>query len=107
MKRSNTAVAAIGKPFAKGEDQRRNMHGQKNKEAVEITAAMKAAFAEEGARGDRFRKVVDKVWEKAALGVPWAVQMVMDRVLGRVKESVEVSTPTDRHFTIKVVEVKQ
>jgi hypothetical protein len=54
----------------------------------------------------RGKKIINKFFERAEAGIPWAVQMFIERDLGKVKEFVEVSTP-DTTLTVKVVEVKE
>ena len=100
---SNTGRAG---QFKKGADPRRNAHGQKSKAAVEIAAEMNRAISEEGLKGERFRKMIVKVWDLAERGVPWAVQFIADRTMGKVKEHVELSTPAEGKMLIEVVRVE-
>jgi hypothetical protein len=92
--------------FKKGPDKNRHMNGRKAKGAVELSQAMSRAISEEGLKGERFRKMIVKVWDLAERGVPWAVQFIADRTMGKVKEHVELSTPAEGKMLIEVVRVE-
>lgn len=98
-----------GKPFVKG-DQRINRAGVP-REAVEFQNALRVAFAEEldrphpmtvGPDGQpvkgmaprsNFVSIIRRVVELAAAGQPWAIEMIFDRVGGKVVQP--VSGPND------------
>lgn len=78
-----------GKPFQPGSDPRRLTDGHKNNEAKDLARAIKAALAEEGFKGERFRKLVLTIWAKALAGYPWAVEMLLDRIAGKVTQPID------------------
>ena len=82
MADSNTGRAGR---FKKGEDPRRNKHGQKSKAAVEFGAAFAKALAEQGSPD----KLAKMLWEKALYGQSWAVDIILDRLVGKVAQPIE------------------
>ncbi len=88
MSASKAGKQANAGSFKKN-DKRINKSGAKSKEQVEFTVASRRAFFEEGEAGDKFKLIVAKVYEKALVGIPWAVEMVVDRILGKVTLPIE------------------
>ena len=88
-KSSEGAKAAPGKPFVKGSDPRRHTNGRKSREVMAIGKALQDALAEEGKRDDKINALVKKIWDKALLGHPWAVDMIFDRLVGKVAQPVD------------------
>jgi len=81
--------------------------GMKNKKTIVKEAIALDATGHFGKRwAEDNHAIIDKLFELALKGIPWAMQMVIDRGLGKVKEFVEVSTP-DTELTIKVIDIKQ
>lgn len=76
-----------GRPgtFQKGEDPRRHKGGAKTKEAQSFAVL----FANALASGGDPKALASVLWDKAMKGQPWAVEMIMDRLLGKVTQ------PTD------------
>jgi len=60
---------------------------------------MKAALAEEGFRGEKFKKLIVVVWTRALAGQPWAVELIFERIEGKVKDKVEITQPRN-YFVI-------
>ena len=78
-------ASASGKPgvFKKGDDPRRNMTGARSKEAL----AFAQNFANALAKGGDPRDLADMLWEKALRGQSWAVEILLDRLIGKPKEN--------------------
>jgi len=75
--------------FQKGDDPRRHKGGRKSKEAIALSTALLNALTEEGKKDEKFKKLAEKIWEKALAGHPWAVEIVLDRFLGKAAQPIE------------------
>lgn len=68
--------------------------GLKNK-ATQIKEAIEFGnkeFYNEQAK-KRGKKIISKFFDKAEMGIPWAIQMFLERDLGKVKEVLEITKP--------------
>lgn len=68
-----------GVPFKKGEDTRRHLDGRKSKDALDFKAEFKRVLHDEV----NIKKLVRVLLRKAEAGIPWAMQEVLDRGLGK------------------------
>jgi hypothetical protein len=91
MNRRKAAKAVRGKPFPKGPCPQRNMNGAKSKDACELTRLMRQAMTDAGLKEKRFHKVADLIWEKAAKGVPFYVEIALEYSLGKPTQPIEHS----------------
>lgn len=71
--------------FQKGSDPRRSLTGGKTVEAHSFGRLFVNALATKGDPA----KLAEVLWEKAMKGQPWAVEMVLDRLLGKVSQPIE------------------
>lgn len=98
-----------GKPFMKGHDPRRgpaftvndprtNKHGQINKAAVSFGKKLRDMLVEEGLTKtssingeskERIKRVVERIYDEAEVGEAWAVQLIFDRVDGKVTQPID------------------
>lgn len=69
-----------GKPFTSGNDPRRWTKGSRCKSASEFTAAFNHALAE---GGDPVQ-LAAILWAAALKGKPWAIEIILDRLIGKV-----------------------
>ena len=95
---SKAGVAGKGQ-FKKGADPRRHTNGRKSKEVIAVGKALQEALADEGKRDDKINALVKKIWEKALQGQPWAVDMVFERLAGKVTQPIE----TDQSILYKII----
>jgi len=77
-----------GGRFRKGPDPRRCLHGRKCKTLIEFEQRFKRELARQG----DVRALVRLLWERALQGREWAIQMVLDRALGRPAIHAEIGT---------------
>jgi hypothetical protein len=82
MNRRNPACTANLKPFKKGDDPRRNK-GCRSKEAVSFAQR----FANSLATGGTPEELSTILWTEAKRRRPWAIEMIMDRLIGKPKEN--------------------
>ena len=87
-----------GKPFVKG-DPRINAGGI-SKEAKSFAKRFHEALA---AGGDP-KELAALIWEKALRGQPWAVEILLDRAVGKPKEN--EGDPLEMKLTVEVVKTK-
>ena len=80
-----------GVPFKPGTDPRRNLAGSSSREKQSFKAEFRRMFDEEV----NVRKIVRVLLKKAEQGVPWAIQEVLDRGLGKPTQSLEVDAPPE------------
>lgn len=75
--------AGIAGRFKKGDDPRRNKTGCRSREATSFAERFANALAEGGSP----KEISDILWEKARKGQPWALEIVLDRLIGKPKEN--------------------
>lgn len=68
-----------GKPFQPGEDPRRHMAGRKCKSAIEFSKDFNRALAGAGDPA----ALAALLWKRAMAGHAWAVDTILDRLLGK------------------------
>ena len=71
------------KPFVKGDSRINRTTGPKNAEAKSFGIR----FAEALATGGDPNDLAAMLWEKAMRGQPWAVEIILDRAIGKPKEN--------------------
>ena len=96
-------------PFRKGPDPRRHTHGQINKKALAFNRSLRDLLIAEGLckHTDAKTQVTLKkaewmtkvVWGAALTGESWAVQLIWERIEGKVKDKVEITQPRN-YFVI-------
>ena len=76
-----------GKPgrFKKGDDPRRNKRGARSKEAQSFAER----FANALAKGGEPQDLSEMLWEKALKGQSWAVEILLDRLIGKVVQPID------------------
>ena len=93
-KKENSEAGRAGQ-FKKGDDPRRHKGGRKSREAIELSTALLNALTDEGKKRDNFKKLAEKIWNRAIAGQPWAVDVILDRFLGKATQSIEHSGQID------------
>jgi hypothetical protein len=78
-----------GKPFKPGPDPRRHMSGRKCKDAITFTAEYTRALTEGGDPVE----IAALLWKKALAGQPWAIEMIIDRLCGKLPATVLQTAP--------------
>lgn len=94
-----------GRPFAKGPDSRRNIHGQRSKAAVQLSKSIRSHLVEEAKRnvhytvktpaGDIKMKarnidlLAKRIWREAVDGDAAFVHIILDRIEGKVTQPIE------------------
>ena len=73
--------------FKKGADPRRHTNGRKSKDAVAFGAAFSNALATKG-KPEELAKIL---WEEARRKKPWAIEMVMERLMGKVTQPIDAN----------------
>jgi len=81
--------ARPGKPFQPGDDPRRHLAGRKSKDAINFGQAFSRAIAESG-DAEALARVL---WKKALQGVPFAVDTILERTLGRPVQGISIAEP--------------
>ena len=90
MNHSNSVKAANLKPFKKGEDKRRNTtSGPLKKEAIAFAIKFKNALVEHGNPNE----LAEILWNEARKKKPWAIEMILDRMMGKSTQPIEHKTP--------------
>jgi hypothetical protein len=89
-------TAFPGGKFIKGHDPRRCLHGRKCKSLIEF----EQRFKRELARGGDVKQLVRLIWDRALQGKEWAIQVLLDRAIGRPAIKAELSTES-REFVVK------
>lgn len=92
--------------FKRGDDPRRNKNGRKSKAAIQMSQALMNALTAEGEKDEKFKKLATKIWEKALQGQPWAVEMIFDRLIGKVTQPVKHNGDINAKLIIEVVETE-
>ena len=85
----NNSEAGRAGQFKRGNDPRRHKGGRKSKEAIELSTALLNALTEEGKKEEKFKQLAETIWKKALAGHPWAVEIVLDRFLGKAAQPIE------------------
>lgn len=78
----------VGRPFQPGEDSRRHMNGRKCADAIAFSQEFNRALAE----GGDPRALAALIWKRAMKGQPYALDVILDRLLGPVTKALAVST---------------
>jgi len=69
-----------GKPFKPGSDPRRHMAGRKCKDAIAFGQEFNRALA----GGGDPTALAALLWRRALAGRPWAIELILDRLLGKL-----------------------
>lgn len=77
----------IGRPFQPGEDSRRHMNGRKCADAIAFSQDFNRALAE----GGDPRALAALIWKRAMKGESYAIDVVLDRLLGPVTRAALIS----------------
>lgn len=72
-------AAAKGRPFVKGDTRINKNQGPLCREAAQFAIAFKNALAK-GGKPEMLAKIL---WDKALAGRPWAIEMLLDRLIGK------------------------
>lgn len=104
--------------FKRGYDSKRNIHGQKKKKTVELSALLKDYLTEEG-NTESLGKLGDKevrmknaqwlakvIWREAIKGEYQFVQYLCDRIMGKAVQPVDGSFAIDGKLIVEVVKTK-
>ena len=78
-----------GKPFQPGDDPRRHLAGRKSKDAINFGQAFSRAIAESG-DAEALARVL---WKKALQGVPFAVDTILERTIGKPVQGITIAEP--------------
>lgn len=97
MDKNNNSEAGNAGQFKRGDDPRRHKGGRKSREAIELSAALLNALTEEGNKEDNFKKLAEKIWQRALAGQSWAIDIILDRFLGKAAQPIE----GDLNITLK------
>ncbi len=93
---SRNKLKPRGRPFAAGNDPRRHVSGEKSKAALSFRADMKRLIETQTDAEEIFQVL----YAKAKAGVPWAVQELLDRGLGKAPQSIGLKDETPRDIRI-------
>ena len=77
----------IGRPFQPGDDPRRHMSGRKCADAIAFSQAFTRALAD----GGNPEALARLIWKRAMKGNPYAIDVVLDRLIGPVNKAAIVS----------------
>ncbi len=69
-----------GKPFQRGDDSRRHLAGRKCKDAIAFSQDFNRALAEGGDPS----ALAALLWRRALAGHAWAIEILLDRLLGKL-----------------------
>ncbi len=86
-----------GKPFEKGQDERRHAGGQRNAASVAFSKTLRELIVKEGESvlaidGKKHKKVellIRKVWNEALQGKEWATLFIAERTEGKIKDELD------------------
>jgi hypothetical protein len=87
----------VGKPFKKGEDPRRHKLGRVSLDRAAFAAQLNNYFC--NGIGEP-KALAEVLWKCALKGQAWAVCELLDRICGKVMQSVQVEEPR-REFIIR------
>lgn len=77
----------FGRPFQPGDDPRRHMSGRKCADAIAFAQEFNRALAE----GGDPRALASLIWKRAMKGQPYAIDVILDRLLGPVTKMAVIS----------------
>lgn len=83
------------KPFAKGDDPRRNLKGRPHK-IPEIEELLAEALGSERDGKTAAQKILEAIVAKAQKGDVRAAEMLLDRAYGKAKQAVDVTSAGQR-----------
>jgi len=84
MTHSSSVKTKNLKPFKKGEDSRRNPTGALCKEAAAFSMKFRNALAKKGKPDE----LADVLWKHAKNGRPWAIDIILERLMGKVTQPI-------------------
>lgn len=70
-----------------------NRYGREGESAQPFVAAVRRALAQ--GDGKRLRNIAEKLLDAAAAGEPWAIKEVADRLDGKAKQAVHITSGGD------------
>ncbi len=77
----------FGRPFKPGDDPRRHMSGRKSADAIAFAQEFNRALAD----GGNPRALAALIWKRAMKGQPYAIDVILDRLLGPVTKMAVIS----------------
>ena len=86
-----------GRPFVQGTDPRRHLAGTKSREALDFKAEFKRVLRDRV----NVEKLVKVLLQKAEAGIPWAMQEVLDRGLGKAVQFIDEKIENGTHIRIQ------
>ena len=102
MKSNSRAGRVPGVPFHKGDDPRRGKNGALCAERAAFATKFANALATQG-KPEELAKVL---WDAARSKRPWAIEMILDRLMGKPNQPMTGEFNGKQSLTIKVVQVK-
>jgi len=103
MKKHNRRVNTAGlRPFQKGPDPRRNPTGGVCKERAAWEQVFRNALAKKADPDKLAQVLVDAAMSKR----PWAIEIVLDRLMGKPNQPISGQVNGKQSLTIRVVQVK-
>ena len=102
MKHSGNVNTANLRPFKKGPDSRRNPNGRVCKERAAWEQVFRNALAKKADPDKLAQVLVDAAMSKR----PWAIEIVLDRLMGKPNQPITGEFNGKQSLTIRVVQVK-
>jgi hypothetical protein len=78
-----------GKPFKAGPDPRRHLAGRKCRDALAFGQEFSRVLAE----GGDPKALAELLWKRALAGRPWAIEIILDRLMGKPSLAVKLEPP--------------